>query len=70
MQNQTKKPINLLKLDAVAEKMQTCRSRIYQFMHEDGFPKPMKFGHASRWVESEIDAWLQARIDARDEVEA
>ncbi|EDQ2393876.1 AlpA family transcriptional regulator, partial [Salmonella enterica subsp. enterica] len=27
------------------------------------FPKPTKFGRSSRWRKSEVEAWLQARID-------
>jgi prophage regulatory protein len=32
------------------------------------FPKPIKLGErGSGWLTSEIDAWLQSRVDARDE---
>ncbi|MEY1581647.1 helix-turn-helix transcriptional regulator, partial [Providencia manganoxydans] len=27
------------------------------------FPKPIKLGRSSRWLKSEVEQWLQARID-------
>ena len=27
-----------------------------------GFPAPIKMGRSSRWLKSEVEAWLQARI--------
>jgi prophage regulatory protein len=31
------------------------------------FPKPVKIGHGSvAWVESEVDAWISARMAERD----
>ena len=34
------------------------RSRIYQLIAADEFPKPIKVGKSSRWVKAEIDAWI------------
>ncbi|EMO7837562.1 AlpA family phage regulatory protein [Morganella morganii] len=34
----------------------------YKQIQEGRFPKPIKFGSSSRWLTSEVDAWLQARI--------
>ena len=36
----------------------------YKLIKDGEFPKPTKFGRSSRWRESEIEAWLQARIEA------
>lgn len=36
----------------------------YKLIKDDEFPKPTKFGRSSRWRRSEVEAWLQARIDA------
>ncbi|MBZ4276300.1 AlpA family phage regulatory protein, partial [Mycobacterium tuberculosis] len=31
---------------------------------QDGeFPKPIKLGRSSRWLRSEVEAWMQARIE-------
>ncbi|MGQ5761980.1 helix-turn-helix transcriptional regulator [Serratia sp. IR-2025] len=26
------------------------------------FPKPIKLGHSSRWLQSEVETWVQQRI--------
>ncbi len=31
-----------------------------------GFPEPVKVGGKALWIESEIEAWLDARIAERD----
>ncbi|WP_337261399.1 MULTISPECIES: helix-turn-helix transcriptional regulator [unclassified Serratia (in: enterobacteria)] len=36
----------------------------YKLISEGAFPKPIKLGRSSRWLHSEVQAWLQARIDA------
>lgn len=39
---------------------------IYRYMHDGRFPKPVKLGRTTRWVESELMAWLEARKAERD----
>lgn len=34
----------------------------YKQIQEGQFPKPIKLGNRSRWLTSEVNAWLQARI--------
>lgn len=34
----------------------------YKLIQEGEFPKPIKLGRSSRWLNSEIESWLQARI--------
>lgn len=34
----------------------------YKLMESGLFPKPIKQGRSSRWLESEVKAWLLARI--------
>ncbi|WP_336818906.1 helix-turn-helix transcriptional regulator [Cedecea sp. MMO-103] len=34
----------------------------YQLIKNGKFPKPIKLGRSSRWLESEVEAWLQQRI--------
>ncbi|AUO66076.1 Rha family transcriptional regulator [Citrobacter freundii complex sp. CFNIH2] len=34
----------------------------YRLIQLGEFPKPIKLGRSSRWLESEVEAWLQQRI--------
>ncbi|MCV5886201.1 AlpA family phage regulatory protein, partial [Escherichia coli] len=34
----------------------------YKLIKDCLFPKPVKLGRSSRWLKSEVEAWLQARI--------
>ncbi|CNI09159.1 TPA: helix-turn-helix transcriptional regulator [Yersinia enterocolitica] len=36
----------------------------YKLISEGKFPKPIKFGRSSRWLDSEVEAWMQQRIAA------
>ncbi|MEH3399601.1 AlpA family transcriptional regulator [Enterobacter cloacae] len=36
----------------------------FYFLIKNGeFPKPIKLGRSSRWLQSEVESWLQQRID-------
>ncbi|KEY57317.1 AlpA family transcriptional regulator [Serratia sp. DD3] len=35
----------------------------YKLIKDDAFPKPIKMGRSSRWLKSEVEAWLQERIN-------
>lgn len=35
----------------------------YKLIKDGKFPKPTKFGRSSRWLQSEVETWLQKRID-------
>ncbi|NEY29454.1 AlpA family transcriptional regulator [Escherichia coli] len=34
----------------------------YKLISEGLFPKPIKLGRSSRWLKSEVEAWMQQRI--------
>ncbi|HAZ4627712.1 TPA: helix-turn-helix domain-containing protein [Escherichia coli] len=34
----------------------------YKLIRDGAFPAPIKLGRSSRWLKSEVEAWLQARI--------
>lgn len=36
----------------------------YKLIKDGEFPKPIKLGRSSRWLQSEVERWVQARIDA------
>jgi predicted DNA-binding transcriptional regulator AlpA len=35
----------------------------YRLIKEKKFPKPIKLGRASRWFKSEVEKWLEERIE-------
>ncbi len=34
----------------------------YKLIKDGEFPKPIKLGRSSRWLQSEVEAWLRERI--------
>lgn len=34
----------------------------YKLIQDGLFPKPIKLGRSSRWLRSEVEAWLEQRI--------
>lgn len=35
----------------------------YKLIKDGEFPKPIKLGRSSRWMQSEVEAWVQNRIN-------
>ena len=57
----------LLTVGAVLELTALSYGTLYNLMGEGKFPRPVKAGkRAVRWLESDIEAWLQERIRERD----
>ncbi len=55
----------ILRLPAVKARTGLSRSTIYLRVSEGSFPKPVSLGgRAVGWVESEIQRWLEQRIEA------
>jgi prophage regulatory protein len=56
----------VLRLPEVMTRVGLSRSTIYLRMNQGTFPKAISLGaRACGWVESEIDAWLKFRMQAR-----
>lgn len=56
---------SILRLPAVIERTGLSRSTIYLRVSQGSFPKPVSLGErAVGWLESEIQTWLQCRIEA------
>lgn len=36
----------------------------YKLIKDGEFPKPIKLGRSSRWLQSEVENWLRERIKA------
>jgi len=47
--------------------MSISKSQLYELMSQGSFPKPIKMGNRlNAWIESEYDAWVEARKEERD----
>lgn len=59
--------LSLLNDQFIDMKFITCLTGLsdkwfYKLIQDGEFPKPIKLGRSSRWLKSEIEQWLQARI--------
>ncbi len=58
-------PEKIIRLNAVKARCGLSRSTLYNRMAAGEFPRPVALGPRSvGWVESEINAWIAARINA------
>ena len=57
-------PKRFINLSAVEDKTALKKSSIYAKAKAGDFPAPIKLGVKTVWIESEIDAWLDAQIAA------
>jgi prophage regulatory protein len=55
----------LLKITEVQQRTKLSRSSIYAFMAAGRFPRALKIGSHSRWLESEVDAFIHELAAAR-----
>lgn len=55
-------PTRLLRLPELIGRVKFSRAAIYRLMASGRFPRYIKVGAASFWVESEVEAWIQERI--------
>jgi len=60
----------LIGLQEVSAKTGLRRSAIYDRMQRKAFPLAVKLGSSSRWVLSEVDAWIDTQIALRDQQHA
>lgn len=52
----------LIDIDEAMRQTSMCRTFV---LTNPGFPKPVKAGRATRFLESEVQAWIAARLAAR-----
>ncbi|EFC6289643.1 AlpA family transcriptional regulator [Shigella dysenteriae] len=56
---------NLLRLSDVMRRTGYSRAWIYRLINQGRFPKPVKIGSRSvAFIESEVDEWINQRIEA------
>jgi prophage regulatory protein len=57
----------LISAKEVCRRTSLSRASLYRLMAQGVFPKPVPLhGVRKAWIESEIDAWVAARITARN----
>jgi prophage regulatory protein len=60
--------MKLMRMQAVLDATGLSRPTLYKRMALDLFPTPVPIGErAVAWVSDEVEAWIQARVDERDE---
>jgi prophage regulatory protein len=60
----------LIRLPEVLRKTGLKQSTCYAEIKNGTFPKPVPLGvYAVAWIEDEVDAWVEKRIEARDSEE-
>lgn len=52
-------------LPTLCQRIGLGRSNIYQQIQAGKFPEPLKIGRSSRWLASEVHAWVNAQACAR-----
>lgn len=65
MSDQTQS-VSLLTLHRVCDKTGLNRATIYRMVAAGQFPRQVKVGARSLWVQSEVEAWILSRIAERD----
>ena len=50
---------SLLKLPQVLQRTSLGKTSIYQLVKEGAFPRPLKVGGASLWIDEEISIWIE-----------
>ncbi|NOG32473.1 AlpA family transcriptional regulator [Halomonas sp. TBZ9] len=57
----------LLRRNTVLERCGMSTSTLYRLMDQQQFPQPVRIGgRAVAWVESEINEWIEKRIEERN----
>jgi len=59
-----------IKLDQVKQMTSLSRAAIYKRIAHGTFPTQVKLGTTSVWLESEVEAWIQSKVDERDRLAA
>lgn len=62
--------MRIIRLKDVLNATGLARATIYKYISAGTFPKPVSLGdRCVGWVDSEVDDWILARIEERDQAE-
>lgn len=53
----------LIDMGFITSLLQMTDKWIYKLIKDGSFPKPIKLGRSSRWRKSEVESWLQERVE-------
>ncbi|MEQ7760117.1 AlpA family transcriptional regulator [Xanthomonas hortorum] len=59
----------LLRIAQVKDRVGMSQTTIYDRIKKGTFPKPVPLGTLVAWLESEIDAWIAARVADRSDAQ-
>ncbi len=62
----TAAPDKLLSVAEIRQRFGLSKSTTYLYVRDNRFPAPVKIGSSSRWLESEVNAWLAERVRERN----
>lgn len=57
----------LLKLSQVLKRTSLGKTSIYKLVKQGAFPRPLKVGNASLWIDQEISNWIVELMTNRSE---
>jgi predicted DNA-binding transcriptional regulator AlpA len=57
--------IIFLRLEEVLRRMGVRKTKLYDMIKNDGFPKQVNHGHRSVWAEHEVTAYQRQQLDRR-----
>lgn len=60
-------PRRLLRLKQVLDRTGLPKSTMYSRISTGTFPKQVPIGASVRWLESEVEEWIQSQVNARDQ---
>ena len=61
--------LRVMRLKEVIDSTGLARSTIYKLIGSSAFPRPVPLtGRCVGWIDSEVVAWIQSRIEARERV--
>jgi predicted DNA-binding transcriptional regulator AlpA len=58
----------LLTGDDVRALTELANTSLYERIRDGSFPKPLKIGRSSRWLLSEVEAWVRRLTAERDQL--
>jgi prophage regulatory protein len=58
----------LIPIDDVMTRVGVCRTTLYHLIKSGAFNPPVKIGRSSRWLASEVDAFVRAAAASRPEL--